>query len=100
MTKRLALLIALLCIAVGSVTVPATSQVTDPTGVLASDNVEILTSLPNPGVIGARFKGDHMYVTSVAGLTVYDVATNPQAPAQVGVLPLPHFENEDVDLGG
>src|SRR5687768_16477635 len=66
---------------------------------LMSSNIELLQPIAEPGVIGARFKGDHMYVTSVTGLTVYDVS-NAAAPAEVGRLPLPHFENEDVDLGG
>jgi hypothetical protein len=71
----------------------------DPTGLLASDNVSLLTSIPNPGVIGARFRDGVMYVTSVAGLTTYDIST-PASPRLIGALPLPHFENEDVDLGG
>jgi hypothetical protein len=73
-------------------------QVTDPTGVIASPNVEVLGSLPNPGAAGARFRGDHMYVTTFTGWTIYDIS-DPAAPAEVGRLPLPHFENEDVDLG-
>ena len=40
-----------------------------------------------------------MYVTSVSGLRIYDIS-DPAAPAEVGALGLPHFENEDVDLGG
>ncbi len=71
----------------------------DPTGLLVSDNLQLLTSIPLPGVIGARFRDDVMYVTSVTGLTTYDIS-NPAAPTHLGVLPLPHFENEDVDLGG
>ena len=78
---------------------PASSQVADPTGVLASPNVSLLTTIPSPGVIGARFRDGLMYVTSVSGLTIYDVG-DPAAPVEVGRLPLPHFENEDVDLGG
>ena len=73
--------------------------VTDPTGVIASPNVEVVGELANPGAIGARFRGDHMFVTTSTGLTVYDIA-DPAAPAEVGRLALPHFENEDVDLGG
>lgn len=72
----------------------------DPTGLIASDNVELLTTLPNPGVIGARFRDGLMYTTGVAGVVIYDVGTDPANPALVGQLPLPHFENEDVDLGG
>lgn len=80
-------------------TAAQTDGVTDPTGVLASDNVSLLTSLPNPGIIGARFRDNLMFATSLSSLTVYDIS-DPAAPAQIGVLPLPHFENEDVDLGG
>ena len=64
-----------------------------------SDNVEHVGFVPEPGVISARFKGEHMYVSGVDGLSVYDIS-DPAAPEQVGALPLPHFENEDVDLGG
>ncbi|MGH2692090.1 MAG: LVIVD repeat-containing protein, partial [Actinomycetota bacterium] len=71
----------------------------DPTGLLASDNIEIHTVLPQPAAIGARFRGNFMYVTSTAGLTIYDIS-DPVSPSLVGALPLPHFENEDVDLGG
>jgi len=71
----------------------------DPTGLLASDNIEIHTVLPEPAAIGARFRGNLMYVTSTAGLAIYDIS-NPISPTEVGRLPLPHFENEDVDLGG
>ena len=73
--------------------------VEDPTGYLASDNVAVHTVLPEPAAIGARFRGDLMYVTSSLGLSIYDVS-DPVAPVSVGRLPLPHFENEDVDLGG
>jgi hypothetical protein len=72
--------------------------VTDPTGVIASPNVEVVGEIPNPGAVGARFRGHHMFVTTLTGLTVYDVA-DPAAPVEVGRLPLPHFQNEDVDLG-
>jgi hypothetical protein len=66
---------------------------------LASSNVEPLATLPVPNPIGARFRDGFMYVTTTEGLTVYDV-TKPELPVPVGALPLPHFENEDVDLGG
>ena len=64
-----------------------------------SSNVTPLGTLPVPNPIGARFRGGYMYVTTTEGLTVYDV-TKPELPVPVGALPLPHFENEDVDLGG
>ena len=39
-----------------------------------------------------------MYVTSATGLQIYDVS-QPAAPRKLSQLPLPHFENEDVDVG-
>jgi hypothetical protein len=64
-----------------------------------SSNVTPLATLPVPHPIGARFRDGFMYVTTTEGLTVYDVS-KPELPVPVGALPLPHFENEDVDLGG
>jgi hypothetical protein len=66
---------------------------------LVSDNVSLLGTLPVSTPIGARFRDGYMYVTGTAGLTVYDVSS-PERPLPIGALPLPHFENEDVDLGG
>jgi hypothetical protein len=87
------------CLGLFPAATPTVAGVGDPSGMLASENVTLLTSIPNPGVIGARFRGDLMYVTSVSGLRIYDIS-DPAAPAEVGALGLPHFENEDVDLGG
>ena len=99
-----ALLVAVL--AVSLLTLPATAQPgesavepTDPTGVIASDNVTLLGTIPEPSVIGARFRDDIMYVSALTGLTTYDIS-DPAAPVELGRLALPHFENEDVDLGG
>ena len=39
-----------------------------------------------------------MYVTSATGLQIYDVS-HPATPRKLSQLPLPHFENEDVDVG-
>ena len=39
-----------------------------------------------------------MYVTSATGLGIYDITT-PESPQLLSRLPLPHFENEDVDVG-
>ena len=66
---------------------------------LVSGNVTPLATLPIPHPIGARFRDGYMYVTTTEGLTVYDVR-RPELPVPVGALALPHFENEDVDLGG
>ena len=68
---------------------------------LKSDNVELLTKLPEAaGAIGARFSDDGktMYVTSLTGLGIYDVS-DPADPQRLSRLPLPHIENEDVDVG-
>ena len=71
----------------------------DPTGVVGSPNVRLLSTIAEPGLVGARFREGLMYVTGVNGLVIYDVA-NPTLPVEVGRLALPHFQNEDVDLGG
>jgi hypothetical protein len=66
-----------------------------------SDNVTQLTSLPEAaGAASARFSpdGKTMYVSTWKGLHVYDI-TKPDDPQRVGYLPLPHFENEDVEAG-
>jgi LVIVD repeat-containing protein len=97
--RRLALLIT-----AAALFAPATAAAQLPDFVggqkpLMSNNVEPLATLPVPHPIGARFRDGFMYVTTTEGLTVYDI-TNPELPVPVGALPLPHFENEDVDLGG
>ena len=66
---------------------------------LMSDNVDVLGTIPMPGVIGARFKDNVMYVTGGEGLRTFDVS-DPALPKPLGHLPLPHFENEDVSVGG
>jgi len=66
-------------------------------------NAEHLATVPAPAGIGANFKKidgrQYMFATGTAGLYVYDT-TDPAAPTPVSVLPLPHYENEDVSLGG
>jgi hypothetical protein len=85
-------------------TVPAVcADAPIPAGTFISGNVKLKCHFPDPGVIGARFKKygtkTYMFVTTVAGLSVYNV-TQPRKPSLVTKLPLPHFENEDVDIGG
>lgn len=64
-----------------------------------SPNVQLVMNIPG-SFAGMVFKGNHAYVTGFAtGLTVFDIS-NPALPLPVGALPLPHFENEDVDLCG
>src|SRR3954463_3372312 len=65
-----------------------------------SDNVQLVTKLPDTaGAARARFGGKHMYVSTGKGLSVFDVS-KADDPQRVGFLPLPHFENEDVDAAG
>ncbi|MEA2247283.1 MAG: hypothetical protein QOH46_1812, partial [Solirubrobacteraceae bacterium] len=66
-----------------------------------SDNVQQVGTLPDAaGAIGARFSPDGrtMYVTGATGLGIYDI-TQPAAPRLLSRMALPHFENEDVDVG-
>jgi hypothetical protein len=64
-----------------------------------SDNVSWVATLDEPNGVSARFRGSEMYVSTLRGLSVYDVS-KPDAPRKIGSLDLPHFENEDVDLSG
>jgi hypothetical protein len=58
----------------------------------------MLTHIPGTAA-GMNFQDHYAYVTGWDGVTVLDIA-KPDAPIVVGALPLPHFENEDVDLCG
>ena len=64
----------------------------------ASSNVHLLAHIPGTAA-GMTFSGHYAYVSGWGGLTVLDIAS-PEDPRLVGALPLPHFENEDVDLCG
>jgi hypothetical protein len=63
-----------------------------------SKNVHLLGHVPGSAA-GMNFKGHYAYVSGWSGITVLDIA-RPASPEVVGALPLPHFENEDVDLCG
>ena len=105
--RRLPLLIALL-LTVGVLGAAPGSgaatlrQLNPGVGGFMSDNISYLGTLANesPG-IGARVVkvGDQtrFYMTGAKGLSIYDV-TNPALPVPLGTLPLPHFQNEDVDV--
>jgi hypothetical protein len=64
----------------------------------ASSNVHLVAHVPGTAA-GMNFKGHYAYVSGWGGITVLDIA-RADAPRVVGALPLPHFENEDVDLCG
>jgi hypothetical protein len=90
--RLFALSIALTALAFAAA--PASAQI-------KSDNVEFLGKVPDSaGTTGARFSPDGrtMYVTSASGLQIYDVSA-PGHPVKLSQMALPHFENEDVDVG-
>src|SRR4051812_23829700 len=63
-----------------------------------SNNVHQVTHIPGTAA-GMNFKGHYAYVSGWSGVTVLDIA-KADSPKLVGELPLPHFENEDIDLCG
>jgi hypothetical protein len=63
-----------------------------------SPGVRLVSSIPERGVISARAVGSHLYVSSLTGVTIFDIS-RPQAPVRVGRLDLPNAQNEDVDVG-
>ena len=95
MTRNAVTLVLLTLAIAGLMAMPASAAP------LHSDNVRLLDKRPEAaGAIGARFSpdGKTMYVTAATGLFVYDVS-DPERPDLKGFLALPHFENEDVDVG-
>jgi hypothetical protein len=78
---------------------PAAAQVLPGEPPLAtSSNVQFLGHIPGSAA-GMNFKDHYAYVSGWGGVTVLDIA-KADSPRLVGALPLPHFENEDVDLCG
>ena len=63
-----------------------------------SAGVQLVSSIPERGVISARVVGQHLYVSSLSGVSVFDISS-PRAPVRVGRLDLPNAQNEDVDVG-
>jgi hypothetical protein len=64
----------------------------------ASGNVHLVAHVPGSAA-GMNFKDHYAYVSGWGGISVLDIA-RADSPQLVGLLPLPHFENEDVDLCG
>ncbi len=67
-----------------------------------SPNVSWVATIPidSPGIGGRVVKvGDQIrfYVSAVHGLSIYDI-TNPGIPLLMGFLPLPNWENEDIEV--
>lgn len=72
--------------------------------VLTSPNVEYVGTIPvdSPGIGGAVrehaiTKQKLFYITGAKGLTIYDVS-DPAMPVPIGLLALPHAQNEDVSV--
>src|SRR3954471_14000580 len=98
LAKRLVGLAAT-AIAVACSAAPASAAIAPADPPLAtSSNVHLLGHVPGTAA-GMNFKGHYAYVTGWSGITVLDIA-KPASPELVGSVPLPHFENEDVDLCG
>src|SRR3954463_11235036 len=99
--RRLAVVVSLAaaCLACAGPACARVALAGDDSLPLMSGNVSPLLTLPVGKPVGVRFRDHYMFVTGTEGLTVYDIA-KPEMPMPVGLLPLPHFENEDVDLGG
>ncbi|MEA2366706.1 MAG: hypothetical protein QOI32_2218 [Thermoleophilaceae bacterium] len=63
-----------------------------------SSNVHVLSHIPGSAA-GMVFRDHYAYASGWGGITVLDIA-KADSPKTVGALPLPHFENEDVDACG
>jgi hypothetical protein len=94
--RRLTSSFALAAVAAVLPAVPAAGQAEPP--LAASSNVRIVDHIPGTAA-GMNFKDHYAFVSGWSGITVLDIA-QPASPKLVGELPLPHFENEDVDLCG
>lgn len=68
--------------------------------VVASDNIEVLATIPDVTAISTAFDPDNplMYVSTLNAINVYDIA-NPALPVLKGSLPMPHWENEAMAMG-
>lgn len=72
-----------------------------PSAVAAEEGIRLVRTLPAPGAVSARLvlengQGRYLYVSTAGSLLVYDLA-DPAAPREIGRLPLPTYQNEDVD---
>jgi hypothetical protein len=105
MTWRIRLLVlaqtaAMLAAGVTAATANAPARLaapTPPAGAISS-NVQFVANIPQArSAISINFIGDTMFVSSVDGLSSYDVH-DPSHPTLLGALPYYIWENEDVDV--
>ena len=93
--KTLGALLALTGVVAFLNVLPAAGEVVPPP-LATSSNVQLVGHIPGSAA-GMSFKDHYAYVSGWGGITVLDIA-KADSPQVVTVLPLPHFENEDVDL--
>lgn len=68
--------------------------------IVSSGNLSVVATVPDAGAIGGRIVGDTLYTTSASGLRIYDLATLDGIPALRSVVPIPTYQNEDLDVAG
>ena len=95
--RRIRILISLLGLVVAGA-LPASGGALAEPPLAASSNVHLLAHIAGTAA-GMNFKDHYAYVSGWGGITVLDIA-KADSPQVAGALPLPHFENEDVDLCG
>ena len=61
---------------------------------LSSGNVDLAATIPGT-YIGMHKVGSHLIATGTDGLSIFDIGV-PTLPRPLAVLPIAHFENEDV----
>lgn len=71
-----------------------------PVPVVASSNIELLGTMPDVTAVSMSFASDKpiAYLNTLNGVSTYDIS-KPGQPVPLGVLPMPHFENESMALG-
>jgi hypothetical protein len=96
--KRLGALLAVVCALLVAAAPASSADLPADPPLATSSNVHLLAHIPG-NAAGMNFKDHYAFVTGWTGVQVLDIA-RPESPQLVADLPLPHFENEDVDLCG
>ncbi len=87
MRRPLFLVALVLCLAAPGAAPAATSA-----------GLDVTATIPEPGIVSARARGNLLYTSGTSGVSIYDIS-NPRRPARIGRLELPNVQNEDVDVG-
>lgn len=104
MRKRLAaVVVGLFIVALAGIGVPGANAQVDAAcqgAGVCSENVRLLTTLPDAGAISGEFSrtGEFFYVSTLKGVSAYDVS-DPRAPQLLGVFANVLFENESMTYG-